>query len=456
MDNFKIILIDDEESQRESIGGFLKNKGYNVTTAASGTEGIEYIRNNQVDMVITDFKMPDKNGKDVLDETKKINPMIPVLIMTAYGSIEGAVNLMQKGAYDYIQKPIELMELVHLIDRAKERHMLMSENEMLKQQLSEKFSFDSIIYQSAEMQEVLNTAGRVAKSKASVLIRGESGTGKELIAKAIHYASDRSDKPFVVVNCAAMPETLFESELFGHEKGAYTGAAKQRIGKFEQADTGTLFIDEVGDIPLQIQVKMLRALQFGQIERLGGSGTIDPDVRIISATNRNLEKMIKDGDFREDLYYRLNVVNIDIPPLRKRREDIPKLIDHFIKKYAEFNGKNVKSASKEALDDLMRYDYPGNVRELENLIQRSVVLTRDKYIKKEDLPDISDTDKDYNEQIDFDEVEVGDLNDKIKKMESALITKALEKANGNQVKAADMLNISERTLRYKISKYKIR
>jgi two-component system NtrC family response regulator len=326
-------------------------------------------------MVITDYRLSDKTGFDILEEVRKQNPNIPIVIMTAYGSIDDAVKIMKSGAYDYLQNPIELSELLHIIEKCYERSHLISENILLRQQLESHYKFSSIISQSDEMEAVLNMAGRVANSKASVLICGESGTGKELIAKAIHYSSPRKNKPFVVVNCAAMPETLFESELFGHEKGAFTGAEKMRIGKFEQADGSTLFIDEVGDIPLLIQVKLLRAIQFGEIQRVGSNKTMQLDVRIIAATNRNLNKMIEDNEFREDLFYRLNVVAIQIPPLRSRKLDIQPLVEHFIEKYAALKKKEVFSITKEALNLLTKYDFPGNIRELENIIQRAIVLT---------------------------------------------------------------------------------
>jgi two-component system NtrC family response regulator len=458
LNKFKIIIIDDEEAQRDSIKGFLNKKGFEATAFSSCDEGMEYLKHNLVDLVVTDFKMPEKTGADVLNETHQLNPLIPVVVMTAYGSIDVAVNLMKSGAFDYIQKPIELEELLQIIERAKERSFLMSENRLLKKELEEKYSFSSIIASSSEMENVINTAGRVAKSKASILIRGESGTGKELIAKAIHFASERSDKPFVVVNCAAMPETLFESELFGHEKGAFTGADRQRIGKFEQANGGTLFIDEVGDIPLAVQVKLLRAVQFGEIQRLGGNKTFTVDVRIITATNRNLEELIKESRFREDLFYRFNVVAIQLPPLRNRRTEIPMLVNHFIEKYSNINNKAISSISKEALDALMRYDYPGNVRELENIVQRAVVLTRGDVITTADLPPIV-RQPIFSESSIEDEcgdIEIGDLNQKVEALESMMLKKALAHTNGNQSKAAALLNITERTLRYKIMKYGIK
>lgn len=453
----KILIIDDEESQRDSLKGFLQKKGYSVDTAKNGTEGIENFKKNYYDLVITDFKMPDITGEEVLKQCKEINPIVPVVVITAYGTIGSAVELMKSGAIDLIEKPVDLIKLLIVIEKANERNLLISENKRLKEQLEEKYSFSSIVSQSEEMELVINTAARVAKSKATVLVRGESGTGKELIAKAIHFASDRKDKPFIVVNCAAMPETLFESELFGHERGAFTGADKQRIGKFEQAHNGTLFIDEVGDIPLHIQVKLLRAVQFGEIERLGGKSTIKIDVRIVAATNRSLEEMMKKGEFREDLYYRFNVVTIQVPPLRNRKIDVPALANFFIDKYALVNGKDISSISKEAMNVLMKYNFPGNVRELENIVQRAVVLSRSDTITYNDLPlNVREPSSNEINDTSVEDVEVGDLNKKIESIEKAMLKKALSATMGNQVKAAEMLNISERTIRYKIEKYNLK
>jgi DNA-binding NtrC family response regulator len=452
MSEFMILVVDDESAQRGAIAGYLRKQGFAVEESADGASAIARVRAQHVDLVLTDFRMPDMSGQEVLRAVREINPDIPVVVITAYGSVESAVEIMKSGAFDYVQKPVELEELLLIIERARDHRMLVSENRILREQLAERYSFDNIISRSGAMEDVLNTAGRVAASKASVLVRGESGTGKELIARAIHTASGRSSKPFVVVNCAALPESLFESELFGHEKGAFTGAERQRIGKFEQADHGTLFIDEVGDIPSSIQVKLLRVLQFGEIERVGGSETLKPDVRIVAATNRDLESMIAEGSFREDLYYRLNVVTIHLPPLRKRREDIAPLAQEFIRKYAVLNGKPVHSLSHEAMDLLARYDFPGNVRELENIIQRAVVLTREETVTTRDLPaDIAATPAAAPPPDDT-LLEIGDLTERVEALERILIGKALERSGGNQVKAADLLCISERTLRYKIAK----
>ncbi len=450
MEDFTILVIDDEPAQLISLEGFLKRRGFRVYTARSGNEGYQIAREHIIDLVLTDFRMPDWNGLVVLRKMKELNPDMDVVVMTAYGSVNDAVEIMKAGAYDYLTKPIDLNELENLIHRVQERHHLIRENRLLKEQLQERFRFESIISQSKEMEEVLNLAGRVAASKASVLIRGESGTGKELIARAIHFASPRKDKPFVVVNIAALSENLIESELFGHEKGAFTGATQRRIGKFEQANGGTLFIDEVGDIPLPIQVKLLRAIQFGEIERVGGSKPIQVDVRIIAATHRNLEEMIRKGEFREDLYYRFNVVTIHIPPLRERKSDIPLLVDYFIRKFSAENGKHIKGITREALDQLMKYDYPGNVREMENIIERAVVLARGEYITSRDLPaqihDVPETSL-------LDPYQLSDgYEKKLKAFEREMIQEALRRSGGNKSAAARLLGITERHLRSRLER----
>lgn len=398
-------------------------------------------------MVLTDYKMPEKNGLDVLREIKAVNPEIDVIVMTAYGSIESAREVLKAGAVDYLTKPIDLVQLEHVIKRALERKQLVSENRLLREQLSEKADFKNIVSQSAEMEEVLNRAARVAVSNATVLIRGESGTGKEQVAQAIHAASARKDGPFVVMNCAALSEGILESELFGHEKGAFTGAVRQVKGRFERAHGGTLFIDEVGDIPLGIQVKLLRAIQEQAFERVGGTETISVNTRIVAATNRNLERLIREGEFREDLYYRLNVVTIAIPPLRERRSDIPPLIGHFLTKFAQANHKSILEISKETMDVLLKYDYPGNVRELENIIEQAVVLSRGDIITSEDLPL---TLRDLTSELD---ISLGNLEERVAAYEQKLIREALNKAGGVQTKAAALLGLSERNLRYKLKKH---
>ena len=450
MTDFKILLIDDEQAQITSIKAFLKRRNYSVLTASSGTEGMKIIQEANVDLIFSDFRMPDMNGLEVVKAVKEYNPEIPVVVITAFSDTEDAVKVMKEGAFDYLSKPIDLDELEILIKKVVELNYLKSENKLLKDQLKEKFKFDAIISQSGEMEEVLNTAGRVAPSNATVLIRGESGTGKELIAKAVHYGSKRSEKAMITVNCAALSEGLLESELFGHEKGAFTGASAQHIGRFEQADGGTLFIDEIGDIGLQTQVKLLRALQFGEFERVGGSKTIKVNVRVVTATNRNLEDLIQKGEFREDLLYRINVVTINLPSLRERKMDIPILIRHFIDKYSLENQKEIEGISKEAQDYLMKYHFPGNIRELENIIERAVVLSREEIITTSDLPvGLSITsEKHILNPHDFTDLYPG----KVSAFETEMIDKALELKSGNQSQAAKLLGITERHLRSRMQK----
>ena len=445
---FSILVVDDEISQLKSLESFLKRRKFQVFTAASGEEAYQIAGKQTIDLVLTDFRMPGWTGLVVLRKMKELNPDLEVVVMTAYGQVEDAVEIMKAGAYDYLTKPIDLDDLESLIKRVQDKRFLITENRQLRQQLQERFKFNTIISQSGEMEAVLNTAGRVAGSKASVLIRGESGTGKELIAKAIHFTSPRQKKAFVVVNVAALSENLIESELFGHEKGAFTGATQQRVGRFEQADGGTLFIDEVGDIPLSIQVKLLRAIQFGEIERIGSAQPLKVDVRIIAATHRSLEDMLKEKEFREDLYYRLNVVTIQVPPLRKRKADITLLIDHYIQKFSLENQKEIKGISREALDQLMKYDYPGNVRELGNFIERAVVLCRSDTLTLQDIPyqAQSFSENKLLDPINFDQ----SYEEKVKKFEKEMITRALEETGGNKSAAARLLGMTERHLRSRL------
>jgi len=390
----------------------------------------------------------------VLKEVKRINPEIDVVIITAYGTVETAVDALKAGAIDYITKPIvELDELIILVNRIAERRQLIQENRLLKDDLSKHgITADKIIYQSRQMAELINLAGRVAPIKASVLIQGESGTGKELLARLIHQLSPRADKPIIIVNCVALHENLLESELFGHEKGAFTGAVGCRIGRFEEADGGTLFLDEVGEIAPAVQVKLLRFLQEREFQRLGGNATIRTDVRIISATNRDLEARVREGAFREDLFYRLNVVRLDIPPLRERKEDIPPLIEHFLARFAADNGKDLEGISSEARDLLMKYDYPGNVRELENIVERAVVICRGTVIGVEDLPFGAGETPAAEER----DKEDGLLRGSVEDLERKLIADAMARAGDHQTRAAEILGISERMLRYKLKKYNLK
>jgi DNA-binding NtrC family response regulator len=450
---FQILIIDDEKVQCEILEGFLLKQGYRAVSAENGPKGLERIKSETFDLVLTDYRMPGMDGIQLLNEIRKVNSDSVVVIMTAYGTVATAVEAMKEGAYDYLTKPIDLDELLLLIQRVEREINLTRENRELKQQLKEKFKVDFIVSVSRRMEEALNLVGRVAPSPATVLILGESGTGKELIARAIHYSSLRADKPFIKVNCAALPENLLESELFGHEKGAFTGAVTRRIGRFEQADLGSVFLDEIGDLSPALQMKLLRVLQEKEFERVGSNQTIKVDVRLIAATNRDLEGAIRKGTFREDLYYRLNVVTISLSPLRERKDDIIPLTEYFMKKYSLENKKHISSLSKEAKDLLMQYHYPGNVRELENIIERAIVLCRGDIITAVDLP--------LNLQEDKIEAALEraktnrSLPDAIEEIERHLITQALDKSGGVQTRAAEELGISERVLRYKIKKYKI-
>ena len=453
MNNYSILIVDDEDAQRSILKGYLEKKGYKIYSASSGIEGINAVQNNLIDIVLSDFKMPDKTGLEVLEAVKKINPEISFVILTAYGTVENAVKAMRLGAFDYISKPVDLDELDLMIERIIEHKNLKSEIQILKNQLKEKFKINSFISHSPKMEDILSLAVRAADSKATILVTGESGTGKEVLAKSIHYVSPRKENPFVAVNIPALPETLLESELFGHEKGAFTGADKAKKGRFELADGGTIFLDEIGDIPINLQVKLLRVLQEHQIERVGSSENIDIDVRIIAATHQNLEQKIKEGTFREDLFYRLNIVSLNIPPLRERKEDILPLIEHFIEKYAKENNRNKLSLSKEAIDLLIKYNFPGNVRELENVIERAVVLCRSEAITLNDLPNVV---KGFKAENEIPQIQSGNLIDQVEELEKKLIFDALSNANGNQSQAGRMLGLTERNLRYKMQKYGIK
>ncbi len=453
MKDYSILIVDDEESQRNVLSGYLQKKGFKIFSASSGNAGIELAKDNMIDIVLSDYKMPDKTGLEVLEEVKRINPEINFVILTAYGTIENAVKAMRLGAYDYISKPVDLDELDLLIERIIETKNLRSEIKLLRTQLFDKFKIDSIISNSPKMEEVLSVSSRAADSKATILITGESGTGKEVLAKAIHYISSRKNQPFIAVNIPALPETLLESELFGHEKGAFTGAEKLKKGRFELADKGTIFLDEIGDVPLNLQVKFLRVLQEQKIERLGGTENINIDVRIITATHQNLEEKIKDGTFREDLFYRLNIVSINIPPLRERREDILPLIEYFITSYTKENNREKIEISKEAVDLLLKYNYAGNVRELENIIERAVVLCRDNIITLNDIPDSV---RGLKKESMLKQSETAPLAEQVETLEKKLIFDALSKSNGNQTLAAKILGLTERNIRYKIQKYGIK
>jgi DNA-binding NtrC family response regulator len=449
MQKVSILIVEDGQSQREMLRDFLIAEGHVVVEAENGEKAIETVLNGHFDLILLDYKMPGMDGLDVLKEIKHINPEIDIVIITAYGTIETAVEAMKVGAIDYITKPVDLDELLILVNRVAERRQLIQENKLLREELDKKGVIaDKIVYKSPRMAEVINMAGRVAASKASVLIQGESGTGKELLARLIHQLSPRAHKPIIIVNCVALHENLLESELFGHEKGSFTGATSRRIGRFEEADGGTLFLDEIGELTPAVQVKLLRFLQEREFQRLGSNTNIQVDVRVISATNRDLEVQVKEGTFREDLFYRLKVVTMLLPPLRERKEDLRILINHFIDKFAVENGKNIQGLTAEARDLLLKYDYPGNVRELVNILERAVVIARDEYITTDDLP---------FQRLSLpgaeDKKPLGSFRGSIEELEKKLIAESMKKTQDNQTKAAEILGMSERMLRYKLKKY---
>jgi two-component system NtrC family response regulator len=446
---FRILVVDDEPIQRELVSGFLKKQGFDVSAAESGVKALELFRQDSIDLILTDQKMPNMSGSDLLQAVRAINPETPVILMTAFGSIEAAVSAIQGGATDYLTKPLNLDELLYRIRQVSDRYRIINENRELREALRERHRIEGIIGESGQMLEVLSLVRRVAPSEATILIRGESGTGKELIAKAIHFASPRASGPLIKVNCAALPETLLESELFGHEKGAFTGAVTSRQGRFELANGGTIFLDEIGDLPLHLQAKLLRVLQEREYEKVGSSRPVAVNVRILAASHRPLEDLIKAGQLREDLYYRLNVVTISLPPLRDRRPDLAPLIDHFLRLFAEKNGKTIRGLTHEARDILLRYDYPGNVRELENIIERAVVLTRDDVIGIRDLPLTV-----QNPEVEGDREP--NLTVAVEGLERRMIRDALARSDDVQTHAAELLGISERALRYKLIKYGFR
>ncbi|NPA95811.1 MAG: sigma-54-dependent Fis family transcriptional regulator [Thermodesulfobacteria bacterium] len=459
MRNECILVVDDSPDIRFTMSEVLKTKGFSVESASDGQEAIEMLENRFFDIVLTDLSMPRKTGMDVLRYVTENSPETICIIITGFGTIQGAVEALKIGAYDYLCKPIKPDEVTILIDKALEVRDLKRENRSLKKELKSRYGFDNIIGTSKPMQEVFRLVEKVADTDSTVLITGESGTGKELIAHSIHYASDRKDGPFIPVNCAAIPEELLESELFGHEKGAFTHAIKTRIGRFELANKGTIFLDEIGEMSPSLQVKLLRVLQERKFERVGGVKTISVDIRVVAATNQDLETAVKEGRFREDLYYRLNVIPIHVPPLRERRSDIPLLAKYFLEKYCKGKRKGVQGISDEAMEILVRYDWPGNVRELENIIERMVILANGDIITKEDLP-LQIVEKAgcspgflavSGEAMEFPDEGLS-LSQAVSELEKTLILKALERTGGVKNRAAKLLKMNRTTLIEKMKK----
>jgi two-component system NtrC family response regulator len=449
-----ILIVDDEKNYLVVLEALLGPEGYDTRTADNGEDALRMIRESDLDLVITDMKMPGISGMKLLEESRKIKPELPVIMMTAYGTIELAVEAMKKQAYDYITKPFQNEALKLTVKKALENYRLIRENRRLSEALSDRYRYGNIIGRSKPMLEIYDLIGKVAQSKASVLITGPSGTGKELIAKAIHFESARKDRPFISINCGALTETLLESELFGHEKGAFTGAAAMKKGRFELADGGTLFLDEVGDMPPPLQVKLLRVLQEMEFERVGGTRTIKVDVRVLSASNRNIREDAINGVFREDLFYRLNVIHITVPPLGERIEDIRLLVNYFIEKTRQDEGKGKIELSPEAWKALYGHAWPGNIRELENVIERAVVLTSNGLIGLEDLP-AEFSEKEVELNVDRFIPPNVPLQQTLETIEEKLIRRALKQCNNIQAHAAERLGITKSLIQHKMKKYNI-
>jgi DNA-binding NtrC family response regulator len=442
----RLLIIEDEEGAARALEKFFRQKGFAVQSASDGEAGLAAFLARTPDAVLLDYKLPGMDGEQVFLKMKSLQPLIPVIIMTAFGEIDRAVRLLKAGVFHYITKPFELDVLLHLVEEATGKSILVRENARLQETLQGRHSFSNFIYRSELVAETVNLAMRVAASEATVLIRGESGSGKEVLANIIHYSSARKNGPFIKVNLAALPATLIEAELFGHEKGAFTGAEKSRSGRFEEADGGTLFLDEIGDLPLETQIKLLRVIQEREIVRLGSNKPVPVDIRLISATHRDLATEVRRRAFREDLFFRINIITIPMPPLRQRREDIPFLVEHFLRKFSAREKKALPTIGRKALNALMRYDFPGNVRELENIIERAVILARRNEIGEDDLPLLAAV---HDPAADLTAAALP-LAEKVREFERKLILRALEKNRYVVTKAAKELGISESTLRYKL------
>ena len=444
-----ILVVDDEPLQRDILKTILEDSGYETHTASSGEEAVKIAKTFSPDIILTDLKLGEMNGVELLSEAQKEQIAPAVIIMTAYGTVSSAVEAMKKGAFDYMTKPLDKDVLLITIERACERMELLKENKQLQQALYDKFRIEGIIGRSHEMKEALNVAKKVSASPATVLILGESGTGKELMARAIHYNSARRTKPFTALNCAAIPENLLESELFGYEIGAFTGAASRKTGLFEATTGGTLFLDEIGDLPQVTQSKILRVLQEKELRRLGGRDAIKVDVRIIAATNKDIEKEIKKGTFREDLYYRLNVIRIELPPLRDRKEDIPELVEYFISKYNQEFGKRIKEIDNIAIKALIEYHWPGNIRQLESVIEKAVLMCDSNLITLKDIK----SELKMSQPSNILSIDIPDEGINFEELEKELLKKAMIKANNVAAKAARLLGMSYKTFWYRWEKF---
>ena len=445
-----VLLIDDDESLRRVVEYNLHEEGYGVLTAVDGAAGWRMFQAEAVDLVLTDVRMPEMDGVEVLTRIKAMQPDVPVIMLTAHGTIDSAVEAMKLGAFDYLTKPFNREQLKAAVRKAFEVAALTTENRYLRQVVADRFSFANMIAGSRAMRAVTETAGRVALSDTSVLLEGESGTGKELLAKAIHFHSSRARAPFVTINCGAIPEQLLESELFGHRRGSFTGAVSDKRGKFEAADRGTIFLDEIGELPMLLQVKILRVLQEREVDKVGETRPIKVDVRVIAATNRDLEKMVADGTFRDDLYYRLAVVSIRMPPLRERADDIPFLVDHFLSKHAERLGRERPTAERGVYSAFNLYAWPGNIRELENVIERALVLDQDGVLGLDDLPERLRTREHRVANL---RMELPDEGISLEDVERELLLAALHKHDWNQTRAAAFLNITRSTLLSRMQKF---
>ena len=451
----RILVIDDEENIRYMLQLTLEDEGYEVEQAADGEEGIRKIHQGSFDFIICDIKMPKVSGLEVLASVIESSPNVPVIMISAFGTMDTAIQAMKQGAYDYVMKPFKHDEILLTLKKAQERERLRLENQFLRQEVEKKYRFENIIGKSAAMQDIFKKIEKIADYKTTVLVTGESGTGKELVAKAVHYAGVRRAAPFIAVNCGAIPHELLESELFGHIKGAFTGAINHHAGLILQANHGTLFLDEIGELPLALQVKLLRFLQEAEIRKVGDTRTVSVDVRIIAATSRNLAEGVKQGAFREDLFYRLNVVPLHLPPLRERREDIALLVRHFLKKYTAETGKPIRDIAPEAMKAMLEYEWRGNVRELENVLERAIVMTEGATITTEYLPDdLRGTQTEIALNIPESRLSLKDVLHEVTALtEKTMIARALRHTENNRTKAAKLLDISHRALMYKLKEY---